>query len=163
MLSGIIYINNQPQNIFLQQLINQLKKSGRACRVWNRLGKLLRRQGTEARVSAMFYRSVFQTVLIFGEDTWFFPEEISRNLEGVHVGFLRQITGQRVVQQEEGTWRQVAAQKVLEKAGTQPLGTYIDRSQATVAEWVALRPILEVYDRDKCYKGGGRRRYPWWR
>ena len=32
-----------------------------------------------------------------------------------------------------------------------------------MAEWVALRPILEVYDREKCYEGGGRRRYPWWR
>ena len=42
--------------------------------------------------------------------------------------------GQRAVQQEDGTWRQVAAEKVLEKAGTQSLGTYIYMSQATVAE-----------------------------
>ena len=69
---------------------------------------------------------------------------MSRNLEGVHVGFLRQIMGQREVQQEDGTWRQVATEKVLEKAGTQSLGVYIDRRQATLSEWVALRPILEV-------------------
>ena len=30
-------------------------------------------------------------------------------------------------------------------------------------EWVALCPILEVYDKEKGYEGGGRRREPWWR
>ena len=73
---------------------------------------------------------------------------MSRNLEGLHVGLLRRITGQREVQQEDRTWRQVAAEKVLEKAGTQSLITYIGRRQATVAEWVALRTILEVCDRE---------------
>ena len=52
---------------------------------------------------------------------------------------------------------------VLEKAGTQPLGTCIDSRQATVAELVSLRPILEVCNRDTGYNGGGRRRVPWWR
>ena len=32
-----------------------------------------------------------------------------------------------------------------------------------MAEWVALRPILEVCDTDKVFKGGGRRREQWWR
>ena len=49
----------------------------------------------------------------------------------------------------------MAAEKVLEKAGTQSLGTYIDSRQVTVVTWVALRPILEVCDRDTCYEGGG--------
>ena len=62
---------------------------------------------------------------------------------------------QRVVWQEDGTWRQVEAEKALEKAGTQSLGTYIDRRQATVAEWVALRTILEVCDIETGYEGGG--------
>ena len=32
-----------------------------------------------------------------------------------------------------------------------------------MAEWVALRPILEVCDRETGYEGGGRLREPWWR
>ena len=55
------------------------------------------------------------------------------------------------------------ADKVLEKAGTQSLGTYIDRRQETVAEWVALLPILEVCGRETGYEGGRRRQDPWWR
>ena len=77
------------------------------------------------------------------------------------MGFLSQITGQRVVRQEDGTWRQVKAYNFLEKLVTQPLGTYIDRRQATVAKWVALLPILEVCERETDYKEGGRRRDLW--
>ena len=47
----------------------------------------------------MFYRAVVQTFLIFGAETWVLSEAISRNLEGVHVGFLRHITRQRSVRQ----------------------------------------------------------------
>ena len=90
-------------------------------------------------------------------------EAMSRKLEGVNMGFLRQIMGQRAVRRKERNWRQVAAEKVLEKAGTHSLGAYTDRRQTTVAEWVELRPILEVCDRDTSYKGRGRCREPWWR
>ena len=55
------------------------------------------------------------------------------------------------------------AEKVLEKAGDQSLGTYIDRRQAAVEEWVASCPILEVCDIVTRYEGGGRRWEPWWR
>ena len=41
--------------------------------------------------------------------------------------------------------------------------TYIGRRQANVAQLVALRPLFELFERDKGYKGGGRRREAWWR
>ena len=43
----------------------------------------------------------------------------------------------------------------------QTLGAYIDKRQATVAEWVLLRPILEVFYEETGYKGGKRHREPW--
>ena len=55
-----------------------------------------------------FYRAVVQKVLLLGEETWVLSEAMSSNLEGVHVGFLRQITDQKEVHQEDGTWGQVA-------------------------------------------------------
>ena len=97
-------------------------------------------------MSAMFYRAMVQSVLLFGAEGWVLSEVVSMKLEGVFVGFLWGITRQRAEQQKDGTWRQVEAETLLEKAGTQPLGTYIDRRQATVAEWVALRPILGGFD-----------------
>ena len=53
---------------------------GKYCRVWNRLGKLLRREGADPRVSAMFYRAVVQPVLLLGEETWVLSEAMYRKL-----------------------------------------------------------------------------------
>ena len=57
----------------------------------------------------------------------------------------------------------MAADKVLKKTGTKSLRAYIGSRQATVKEWVTFSPILEVYDKETCYKGGGRLRDPLWR
>ena len=88
-------------------------------------------------------------------------ESMSHKLEGVHVGFPRQIMGQNSEQQRDRTWQSVASEKVIKEAVTQSLGSYIYKQQTTVAEWVALRPMLEVSYKDTGYKGGGRRRDPW--
>ena len=113
-------------------------------RVWSRLGKMLRREGAEPLVSTIFYRVVVQVVLLFGEETWVLSEAMSHKLEGMHMSFLRQITGQISVRQKYGTWFCVEAEKVLKKVGTQSLGAYIYRRQAKVTEWLVLRPTLEV-------------------
>ena len=41
------------------------------------------------------------------------------------------------------------------------MGAYINNWQASVAEWVELRPIVDIYDKDMGYGGGGRRRDLW--
>ena len=50
---------------------------------------------------------------------------------------------------------------VLKNTGTQKLGTYIEKQQNKVSEWIVLRLIYEVCDRETGYKVGGRRREPW--
>ena len=57
----------------------------------------------------------------------------------------------------------MAADKVLQRSGTQPLHTYLERRQAKVGEWVALRPIFDVCARDTSYEGDGKLRVPCWR
>ena len=52
---------------------------------------------------------------------------MSQDLEGVHMGFLRQMTDQKAKRQRDGTWRSDAAAKVLKEAVTQTLGSYIDK------------------------------------
>ena len=106
-------------------------------------------------MSVIFYQAVVQAVLIFGADTWVLLAVISRNLEGVHMGFLRQIMGQKANRQREKTWRSEAEEKVLKEARTHFLGEYIDKQEAKMAEWVLLRPILEVYNNETGYEGRG--------
>ena len=48
-----------------------------------------------------------------------------------------------------------------ELAGTQSVMNYIGRQQATVSQWVELKPIFEVYAGEKGHRGGGLRREAW--
>ena len=79
-------------------------------------------------------------------------EVMSRKLEGGHVGFLIKLTRNNPKRQRDRTWRSESSTKVLKEARNQTLGAYIDKRQETVAEWVALRPMLEICDRKMGYK-----------
>ena len=68
----------------------------------------------------------------------------AKKLEGLPIGFLWQLTIMKVKRQQYGSRRKVALEKVIQGAGTQPLQTYINRRQATVAKSVDLRPTFEV-------------------
>ena len=94
---------------------------------------MLRREGAEPYVSANFYRAVIHAVLLFGADTWVLSAPMVQRLEGVHVGFLRQVNKLKAKRLRDGSWRKVAAEKLLQGAETQPLWTYLDRSQEAVA------------------------------
>ena len=67
-----------------------------------------------------------------------------QKLEGVHVGFLRQVEGKKAQKMPVNNWRKEGAERVIQGTGKKPLQEYIERTQATVADWVALRPIFEV-------------------
>ena len=60
--------------------------------MWGRIKNLLRRGGAETAVSEKFYNVVVQAVLLFGEETWVILATMAQRLEGVHVGFLKQVT-----------------------------------------------------------------------
>ena len=57
--------------------------------------------------------------------------------------------------------------KVIKEAVTQTLGAYIDNCQANVAEWLTLRPILDIFNKRQTMReeggtgscGGGKRRF----
>ena len=59
---------------------------------------------------------------------------VSRKLQGVHMGFLMQVTGHKAKQQKDRTRRRASAMRVLKEAGNQTLGMYIDERNVTVAK-----------------------------
>ena len=69
-----------------------LRNIRRKRQVWGRLGKFLRQEGVDPILSEKFYRAVVQAVLLFGAETWVLLAAILKNIEGVHVSFLRQVT-----------------------------------------------------------------------
>ena len=53
-------------------------------------------------------------------------------------------------------YQQERAESILKVAGTQYVRTYIDRRQAMVVQWVALRPLFEFCAQQETgYEGGG--------
>ena len=110
----------------------------------------------------MLYWSVVKAVVLFGAYTCVLSTEMSRNMEGVHVGFLIQVIGQTAKWHRDRTRRSAAASRVIKEAGTQTMGTNNDKLQVTVAEWVVLKNILDIYGRQTFYEVEGRHREPWW-
>ena len=88
---------------------------------------------------------------------------MANKIEGTYTEFLRMITGKRVKQLEDGTWETQGVEGIREAAGTQRASIYIERRQATVAQWVPLCTLFKVCTRETGYGGGGRRRKVWWR
>ena len=62
-------------------------------------------------------------VLLFGADNFVLAAPMAQRLEGVHVGFLRQVIKFKAKILKDGLWRKVAAEKVLQGAGKKPLQT----------------------------------------
>ena len=56
--------------------------------VWGRLGKLLRREGSEPKVLEIFYRLVVQTILLYGSETWVILAAREKTVEGIHTEFF---------------------------------------------------------------------------
>ena len=115
----------------------------------------MRREGADPIILEKFYCVVVQVVLLFGSETWVLTAAMLQKLEGVHVGFLRQVTGMKAQSLGGDTWIKEGVDRVLQAAGTKTILGFINRIQVTVAEWVALRPIFEVCVKEKGYEGGG--------
>ena len=106
---------------------------------------MLRREGANPIFSAKFYQVVFQAMLLFGLETLVSMAMMLQNIEGLNVGFLWQVVGMTSRKLGVDTCKKEGSGRVLQTTGTKPLLEYIDMRQATVATWVAMRAILQVY------------------
>ena len=79
------------------------------------------------------------------------------------MGFLQQLTVKKKRRQNDGYWCREVSNIVLQKAGVQPIQTYIDLRQATTAECMDFWPIFKVCVEKTGYKGGGSHFDMWWR
>ena len=57
----------------------------------------------------------------------------------------RQITGRQPKRQEGGIWEYSPLDIVIEEAGFKEMGAYVLKRHNTVAQYIATRPILELF------------------
>ena len=78
-----------------------LKKARRS---WGRLSRILGREGTTARISRTFFKSVIQQVLLFEAETWVVTPRMERALSGFLHMADRRLTGRQARRGWNGKW-----------------------------------------------------------
>ena len=128
----------------------------RSQKVWGRLGKILPWEGSDTQKSNMFYWLVVKVVLLFCSELRTMLQVITSKLEGTHIVFLRDITGNRAQRTTNGTWETPASGEVLRAAGMQTEATYIGQRQGRWCNgWLYIRSLICVHGIICSRDGGG--------
>lgn len=140
------------------------KNLGKARQKWARISIMLSREGASPRVSAMFYKAIVQSVLLYGSETWVINPSMLRVLEGFHHRVARRLTGRtaRYVHQGGGQWEYPPMDETLEAAGMSPMTVYLSRRQNKLADYVATRPVFDLCVGGDRLSGSATRRKWWW-
>ena len=94
--------------------------------------RILIREGVRLHVSGFFFKSVVQSVLLFGEETWVVTPCTGRFLGGFLYQVVQRLTMRLLWQREEGKWGYSSTEAFRAEAGFEMMETYIWRRQNTV-------------------------------
>ena len=123
---------------------------------------MLAREGANPRVSAMFYKAVVQSVLLYNCESWVVTPAVLKVLEGFHHRAARRITSMRGrLLHLENRWVYPPIMDALEMAGLYPIEHYINVRRNTLIQSIATRPTLELC-RAAVPLSGSSRRHLWW-
>ena len=111
---------------------------------WGRLARILGREGADPKVSRNFYIAVTQQVLLFGAETWFLTKKMESVLDAFQGRVARRLTGIQPRHGRDGQWFYPSLAGATKEAGIVRIRTSILRRQNTVAQFIAMRPILDL-------------------
>ena len=92
----------------------------------------------------MFHKSVAQSVLLCGSESWVTTDAMRKALEGFHHRVARRISGLVAQRTGPNEWHYPPIEEALEQTGLWPMREYIYRRQNTIAQEIAVRPIYEM-------------------
>ena len=102
--------------------------------VWKRMTIILSREGTEPRVSGLFFKAVVQVVFLFVSETWVVTPRMGSALGGFQGQVARRLTGRLPQWKPYGKWMYTLTDMATEEAGFQQMEEYIRQCQNTVAQ-----------------------------
>ena len=132
----------------------------RARQKWAQLSRVLIREGADDRTSGQINLAVVQSVLIYGSETWVLKPRMQRVLGGFHHRVARRMTGQQPRKVQDGGWVYSPLKDAMAESGSQEVETYVSRRQNTVAQYIATRPIMDLFLAAK--RRPGPRVAMWW-
>jgi hypothetical protein len=129
---------------------------------WARVGQVLRSKNATPRVAAKFFKAVAQAVLLYGSERWNLTKAVLARLEGFHVqAAYRMAQVHRPKQVAGNRWEYPKTSDVLEEYGMATMQHYIQKRRATIAIYIADRPILEACRHGERKRGSHPRQW-WW-
>ena len=106
--------------------------------------RILGQEGTDPRISGLFFKAFVQAVLIFGSEMWVLTPCTERAMGSFKKRIAQRVTGRQPRQRGEVRWEYPPLTEVANKAGFEEIGLYITRRKNTVAQYIAMRPILDL-------------------
>ena len=88
--------------------------------------------------------AMVKAVLLFGSDTWVLTPRLEKALEGFHHLATRRMAGMRPKCKPDGTWVYPPIGAALAMLVLEEIGVYITRHQNTVAQYILIRPIVDL-------------------
>jgi hypothetical protein len=129
---------------------------------WVQVGNVLQAQNAAPRVSAMFYKAVIQSVLLYGSETWVLSKTVMARLEGFHIQAAYKMAKTHVpCRGPDWQWTYPKSEDVLEECGMYTIEEYIVKQRNTIAAYVVERSIFrDCVELER--KGGSVPRKWWW-
>jgi hypothetical protein len=108
----------------------------------------------------MFYKSIVQSVLLYGCETWVLSDRMISTLRGFHHRVARKIAKKQAYLLA-GDWIYPPIEEALDDANLETIEVYIRRRQNHVAQYVATRPLLQLCQTAPAQPGSVSR-LRWW-
>ncbi len=123
---------------------------------------VLQADNTPPKVSAMFYKAVVQSVLLYGSESWNLTKTALARLEGFHIRAAYRMA--KVHKPRRGlnhVWVYPATSDVLKECGMHTITHYISVRRETILQYVVDRPIHVACVVGERRRGSAPRQW-WW-
>ena len=103
----------------------------------------------------MFYIAMTQQVLLFGAESWVLTGKMEAALDAFQGRVARRLTGRIPRRGRDGKWKYLLLAGTIKDAGIVRVRTLVLQRQNTVAQFVAMRPILALCEGTERQGGHG--------
>jgi hypothetical protein len=107
---------------------------------WAQIVRVLDKEGASPRAKGFFYKTIVQSVLLYGCETWTVTGSMLRVLSSFHHRVARRITDM-MPRKTNGEWHYPPLDKALREAGLHSMEHYIAVRHNRMARLFAERPI----------------------
>ena len=134
----------------------------KARKTWCRIHRILRADGCSPHVMAYFYKTIIQSTLLFGSESWVLSQRLRKRLNSFHLRCARQIAHRPIRHLPSGEWECPDSAEVLEICKMSTISTYIAKRRTSLLRNYAV-PSSELCKR--CLQVSSSltsRRLCWW-